>query len=537
MHHHRDLEITSRHQARFGSRADGLAARLLMVSGFVERLILIDKGDNSTESQYYLDLEKRLSLQFSIAVTVTSKGLLRVYCVDVDSEPAVAAALEVTQMPTVFAVRDGALVDHIVGMPRSAEELQRFVLRAMPRRRDCEDATPEDAAALKTVALYLKPRAKGRPIFLDNAVYAAKVAGSAAAEASEAAGFALIPGDPDDDDADAKRDSPPDAPEPRGLRASARPSRPLLRLRSPSRATGDPNAHLFTALTYNILARSLGSNTIPWVMQVSPDTKRRVEGVAGLPWDEWRRGAVDAERGRDPGELTGLAFESEDRVRYGDRVATTLRGALRASLGEDEGLRLFEEERWRPLSDGGGDAALPPADRRNCVVARLRHRASGRTLCVVAAHLMTTSRDGPRVTKHPGEVRAGELARIKAIVEAAVEPGDALIFMGDFNTPPSDARVFEGRVGDGFDTGFATAPRGRRCAGRALRCAFEADWADESKCTSRNGDRKMWIDYLYHDRTLEAVGRSDATAPPRAIPDEARPSDHLPLAATFRFVS
>ena len=34
-------------------------------------------------------------------------------------------------MPTVFAVRDGALVDHIVGMPRSAEELQRFVLRAM----------------------------------------------------------------------------------------------------------------------------------------------------------------------------------------------------------------------------------------------------------------------------------------------------------------------------------------------------------------------------------------------------------------------
>ncbi|KAH8055984.1 hypothetical protein JL722_7808 [Aureococcus anophagefferens] len=227
-----------------------------MVSGFVERLILIDKGDNSTESQYYLDLEKRLSLQFSIAVTValkpvladaaqTSKGLLRVYCVDVDSEPAVAAALEVTQMPTVFAVRDGALVDHIVGMPRSAEELQRFVLRAMsedgatgankpPAGRSAalarvvgaaalgaagrealqaeatrllKDATPEDAAALKTVALYLKHAAKGRPIFLDNAVYAAKVAGSAAAEGVlEAAGFALIPGDPDDDDADAKRD-------------------------------------------------------------------------------------------------------------------------------------------------------------------------------------------------------------------------------------------------------------------------------------------------------------------------------------------
>ena len=54
---------------RLGS-AVSARRELLMVSGFVERLILIDKGDNSTESQYYLDLEKRLSLQFSIAVTV-----------------------------------------------------------------------------------------------------------------------------------------------------------------------------------------------------------------------------------------------------------------------------------------------------------------------------------------------------------------------------------------------------------------------------------------------------------------------------------
>ena len=440
-----------------------------------------------------------------------------------------------------------------------------------------------------------------------------------------------------------------------------------------------PDGHSFRVLTYNILARSLGSNTIPWVLNVSPQTRARIEDKTGEAFGAWRKSNVDEEYKRHwhknfhsgdyaamralwgcrvlrsdgdiPEKLSGLKFESEDKVLYVKgglpTVATTLRGVLRRALGEAEGLRLFEEvrsseetvydwegargprvfaeairgdvvalqeydvhgvsaaydgaavatfaaamrskgfagvfakdplagrdppsglglfwrssvfealgggedvelecgaaaggvanydleERWRPLSDGGGDAALPPADRRNCVVARLRHRASGRALCVVAAHLMTTSRDGPRVTKHPGEVRAGELARIKAIVEAAVEPGDALVFMGDFNTPPSDARVFEGRVGDGFDTGFADG--GFAWAGRTLRCAFEADWADESKCTSRNGDRKMWIDYLYHDRTLEAVGRSDAMAPPRAIPDEARPSDHLPLAATFKFV-
>ena len=61
-----------RHQSGTNAIGNGIAllAALLMVSGFVERLILIDKGDNSTESQYYLDLEKRLSLQFSIAGTV-----------------------------------------------------------------------------------------------------------------------------------------------------------------------------------------------------------------------------------------------------------------------------------------------------------------------------------------------------------------------------------------------------------------------------------------------------------------------------------
>ena len=57
-------------------------------------------------------------------------------------------------------------------------------------------------------------------------------------------------------------------------------------------------------------------------------------------------------------------------------------------------------EKWHPLvvppTDGGGVTAtdLPAADRRQAAVARLRHKASGRIVCVVAVHLMTTSRDG-----------------------------------------------------------------------------------------------------------------------------------------------
>ena len=69
-----------------------------------------------------------------------SKGLLQVYCVDVDAEPAVASALAATQLPTCFSVRDGRLVDHFVGMPRSAEELNAFVMRAMADDDDADGA-------------------------------------------------------------------------------------------------------------------------------------------------------------------------------------------------------------------------------------------------------------------------------------------------------------------------------------------------------------------------------------------------------------
>ena len=133
-------------------------------------------------------------------------------------------------------------------------------------------------------------------------------------------------------------------------------------------------SHAFTALTYNILARSLGSNCIPWVMQVSEESKLRVEAAQGRSWEAWRRGAVDDEYKRHwhknfasgdytamrrlwsgavlgpedvPAELRGLAFEAEDEVRYeragASVVATTLRGVLRASLGDEAGVALWEE--------------------------------------------------------------------------------------------------------------------------------------------------------------------------------------------------
>ena len=56
-----------------------------------------------------------------------------------------------------------------------------------------------------------------------------------------------------------------------------------------------PDGHSFRVLTYNILARSLGSNTIPWVLNVSPQTRTRIEDKTGEAFGTWRRTNVDEE--------------------------------------------------------------------------------------------------------------------------------------------------------------------------------------------------------------------------------------------------
>ena len=149
---------------------------------------------------------------------------------------------------------------------------------------------------------------------------------------------------------------------------------------------------------------------------------------------------------------------------------------------------------------------------------------------------MTTSRDGPGVTRFPGEVRAGELATIKNIVAERAARDDAVVLCGDFNTPPSDRNVWSGDVGVSHETGFADGAFS--WGQRTLRDAFAPvhGWADcEGVCTSKNGDRSLWLDYIFHDASLAPMDRSDVSAPAGAIPDLVHPSDHLPLACTFRF--
>mmetsp|Transcript_28492 Transcript_28492/g.37281 ORF Transcript_28492/g.37281 Transcript_28492/m.37281 type:complete len:207 (+) Transcript_28492:2-622(+) len=201
-------------------------------------------------------------------------------------------------------------------------------------------------------------------------------------------------------------------------------------------------------------------------------------------------------------------------------------------------------------------------DRRNAVIARLVHRTSGRIVCLCTSHLMTTSRDSSKTNKFPGEVRAGEIAAIRLLVEQSIAKNDgdddAIVWVGDMNTDASIGEtLFTGKILSTsssktsnkedfvtFETGFDSATK-RFCWGNSnyhLSDAF-ADlhqWGDgvgEGKhCTSRNANRIEWIDYIFHDTDrLKVVDKSELRTPSKMLPDESNPSDHLPVIATFEF--
>ena len=112
---------------------------------------------------------------------------------------------------------------------------------------------------------------------------------------------------------------------------------------------------------------------------------------------------------------------------------------------------------------------------------------------------MTTSRDSASTNSFPGEVRAGELARIRRMVAEHVRGEDGVdattIVAGDFNTSAIDVHVFQGNLAssDGkaisVDTGFSG---GRLdwtdCTGRKLTL-YEA-FADSHKWGSGVGPGK-----------------------------------------------
>jgi len=209
---------------------------------------------------------------------------------------------------------------------------------------------------------------------------------------------------------------------------------------------------------------------------------------------------------------------------------------------------------------------MAPADRRNAGFARLRHRSTQQVVWVAVVHLMTTSRDGPKTNEFPGEVRAGEMAKIRETVASFVSPDEAFILAGDFNTEAKDTYVFEGQLkgqSSGrmleVQTGMVTIPgegevqlsrrfqwQRQGAQNMELREAFESRhlWGSGvgpaekgGVCTSMNAERTAWIDYIWYSHSLlRPVALSDVCAPSQPIPDRDHGSDHLPVMARFEFL-
>ena len=203
---------------------------------------------------------------------------------------------------------------------------------------------------------------------------------------------------------------------------------------------------------------------------------------------------------------------------------------------------------------------MQDADRRNAGFARLFHLESETIVHVCVAHLMTTSRDNAKTTRFPGEVRAGEIAKLRElfgarVVRTGAEP--VALLLGDFNTSTGDVRCLSGRAtnvqdpakeldiatGFEYDNGHGLLHWSDASSHQLiLQEAFSEDhkWGDgigpratPPRGTSKNADRIDWIDYCWHTSRLIAQERSKTIMPDMLMPNETYPSDHLALAVRF----
>eukprot|EP00051_Salpingoeca_urceolata_P011828 m.146999 g.146999 ORF g.146999 m.146999 type:complete len:629 (-) comp17273_c1_seq2:159-2045(-) len=233
----------------------------------------------------------------------------------------------------------------------------------------------------------------------------------------------------------------------------------------------------------------------------------------------------------------------------------------------------------------------PPGQRRSVGMGAFEfvpgHALEGQSVVILAAHLMTASRDNASKVLFPGEVRSGELERIRKLTSEFVRPTDAVLFCGDLNCElDRDAHVFEGCVPatpgkcsgevlpQCFVTGYDAAQHAfswQRTNGTSLVLANafaapaegeatkEEEDDDDDGCvdgcgasgastsdgtlagchgTSRNIDRVATIDYVWYDReSFRVLSRSPLEVAGEPMPTLQHPSDHIPLVARLEVVS
>jgi len=168
-------------------------------------------------------------------------------------------------------------------------------------------------------------------------------------------------------------------------------------------------------------------------------------------------------------------------------------------------------------------------DRAMLAVA-LRDRAQpgeGKRLVAAAVHLMRNPEDVGKDAMRMLEVSQMMRALSCFVAEVGAE---GLIVMGDFNAVPQSW------------THLFALHGWQDCIGseKGIQDAFdEVEWGPRNEsCTTRTGARSLWVDYIFFSaRTMALSGRPEVErCPPGPIPDATHPSDHLPVAATLRFL-
>jgi len=211
------------------------------------------------------------------------------------------------------------------------------------------------------------------------------------------------------------------------------------------------------------------------------------------------------------------------------------------------------------LQEFGEKSLMPKKFRRNAGLVHLvGQQDETKRIMVVATHLMTTGRDNKEKNKFPGEVRAGEIATLKKIIEEHAKPNEAVMLMGDFNTKPMQHNIFSGKIknenGESIhektsfkrlvDGNWSFDWRSEKGTGALLVDAFANNhgWSEpasrknSNQFTSSNAVRREWIDYVFYSPTqLELIDLSKPNIPQNPIPDLNEPSDHIPLGVKMKF--
>ena len=325
----------------------------------------------------------------------------------------------------------------------------------------------------------------------------------------------------------------------------------------------------FTVAQYNILAGYLGDNTQPWFLYGLELTEERrgaimkkfyerdVNGkLVNIGWPNYVTGLLTDEEIAAVQELNAKHFAWDVRKPRLVEVIVGL-GADLISLVECDhyedcflpamearGYGAVYKKRPRSSSDDGCaifyrrsvfelvasqpmefvDKFDPATGRkvkdRIALLALMRH-SSGRRLIFISTHLARNPED-PAQTKSRAKQTAQLMKGVTDFAKVHQAMHDPVLLAGDLNT--TNIREIANIARTVFEL----------CTEECHPVIFSAV-APRTLHTSVTTTRKMTIDYLFCQNTLEIIDRSPMPYLDKPIPDSNHPSDHVPISFRVRW--